>query len=240
MLETASFWFNIATVILGLFAAAAAVFALYFSTRLNAIKDENLERFKRESNERIAFANSESAQANERAAEANKQAADANERAAEANKKAEEEKLARVKIEKQLAPRTLKESDIDEISINLRAFASNFSGRKVIISSYIIDAEGNVFALLINDILFLAGIETDVQIGRAMPIGLVDIGVKITAPTKDGDFVFKLSDEIFARLKTKLLVETNDKYKEVSILVGVKPVAGLPILIPKPGNQPKP
>src|SRR4051812_28316754 len=40
-------------------------------------------------------------------AKANEAAAKANERAAEANKKAEEEKLARVKIEERLAPRSI-------------------------------------------------------------------------------------------------------------------------------------
>lgn len=169
--------------------------------------------------------------ANKAAAEANKQAAEANERAAEANKKAEEERLARVKIEKQLAPRTFSESDIEEIGNALRSFAPSLSGKKVKISSYIIDAEANVFAWMINEILFRAGIGTEPHIGRIMPSGGVDIGVKITGPIKDESFMYTLASGIYARLKTNMSVEYDDKYKEVAVLVGVKPVAGLPKIV---------
>lgn len=239
-IETLSSCLNSAVVIFGLLAAVATMFALYFSNQLNKIKDEELERFKQKSNERIAVADSVAAEANKRSAEAsvrsadaNKQAAEANERAAEANKKAEEERLARVKIEKQLAPRTFSESDIEEISNALRSFASNFSGRKVKVSSYALDAEGSMFALLIYEILFRAGIDADAEagIGRMFASGIPEMGVKITGPTIDSDFMFKLQDEIFTRLKTKIGVESNDEYTELSIAVGIKPVAGLPKLL---------
>lgn len=216
-LEVVSNWFNVFTVALGIAAGVAGAFALYFSNRLNKIKDTEFAKFKQESLERIAIADSVAAKANERAAEA--------------NQKAEEEKLARVKIEKQLAPRTLSESDMEEISKKLRLFTSHFSGRKIKVSSYMLDAEGIVFALTINDIIFRAGIETDTAIGRALPVGLVDMGVKITAPVRDSDFILKLAEEIFARLKNELYVESKDEYKELSIEVGVKPVAGLPKMV---------
>ena len=92
-LEWASSWANTATVIFGGLAAIAAALSLFFSSRLNTLKDEDFARFKLESAERIAVANSEAAKANTRAAEA--------------NEKAESEKLARLKIEEKLTPRVL-------------------------------------------------------------------------------------------------------------------------------------
>lgn len=209
-LETLSSCLNTAAVTLGIFAAVTTALALFFSNKLNKIKDAELKRFQQESMERIAVADSV---------------------AAKANLKAEEERHARIKIEKQLAPRTLRESEIEEISNELRSLAPNFSGRKIKVSSYILDAEGNVLALMINDIIFRSGIATETAIGRRLPIGLVDMGVKITGATKDSDFIFKLADAIFARLKTELYVESNDKYKELSIEVGIKPVAGMPKIV---------
>ena len=52
-------------------------------------------------------------------AAANIQAAQANERAAEANKKAEEERLARIKIEARIAPRTMTQAQQNEITDKL-------------------------------------------------------------------------------------------------------------------------
>ena len=110
-LQTASSWSNIVVVVLAVLAAIAGVFALntagvvlavlaaiagalalYFSSRLGALKDADFVRFQLESTERIAVANSEAAKANERAAEA--------------NRKAEEERLARVELEKAFSPRS--------------------------------------------------------------------------------------------------------------------------------------
>jgi hypothetical protein len=64
-LETASLWFNIAVVALTVLAAIAGVFSLYFSSRLDALKDSDFARFQLESREKIAAANSAPAEANE-------------------------------------------------------------------------------------------------------------------------------------------------------------------------------
>ncbi len=61
-------------------------------------------------NGKIAEALLQAGVSNEAAGKANERAGKADERAAEANRIAEEEKLARIRIEKQLAPRSLTES----------------------------------------------------------------------------------------------------------------------------------
>jgi hypothetical protein len=70
--------------------------------------------------ERAGNAEENLAGAHERAARANERAAMAEQNAAEANKKAEEEKLARLKIEEKLAPRSLTQAEIEGITAKLR------------------------------------------------------------------------------------------------------------------------
>src|SRR4051812_24310686 len=100
-LETFKFVADIAAVTLAVLTAAAGVFALYFSSRVSAVKDAELLLFQNESNIKVSAAEARSAEANTKAAEANRIAesfrldiAKANERAAEANAVAERERLA--------------------------------------------------------------------------------------------------------------------------------------------------
>ncbi len=180
----------------------------------------------------IAALNKEAGDARRKAGDAEKAAGEANERAAGANRIAEGERLARVKIEKQLAPRTLTESDRETIGKQLRAFAPRFSGRKVKISSYSCDAEGIVFSLEIMDIVTRAGIDVDPVIGRTLPVGLVTLGVKVTGSAADEMFIRSLLTGIHAHVGTDLHGEWAPKYSQVSIEVGVKPIAGLPTVTP--------
>jgi hypothetical protein len=172
--------------------------------------------------------------ANERASVADERAAANEKEASRLGKVAEDERLARIKIEKELAPRTLTDSDRETIGTQLRLIAPNFAGRKVKVSSYSADAEGIVFSLEIMDILTRAGIDVDPIIGRGIPVGLVDIGVKVTGPIADGPFIRSLLTGVKAHLDTSLYGEWNSKYTETSIAVGVKPVAGLPAVSQAP------
>lgn len=140
---------------------------------------------------------------------------------------AEDERLARVNLEKQIAPRSLDESDREAIGKQLRQFAATFAGRKIEVSSYSADAEGIVFSVQIIDILAHAGIGVDPVIGRTVPIGLVHLGVKITGPSADGIFIKTLIDRVQASIDTAFNGEWGAKYKDVKIEVGVKPIAGL-------------
>jgi hypothetical protein len=138
-------------------------------------------------------------------------------------------------IAKQLAPRTLSPSDWEAIGKQLKPFAPRLAGRKIAISSYTQDAEGIVFSLEIMECLTRAGISVDPTIGRVMPVGLVEMGVTITGPTEDGDFIKSLGAAIHLRADTSVHAEWNSaKYKELAIRVGVKPIEGLPTV-----EQPK-
>lgn len=174
--------------------------------------------------------------AKERASEANERAAANEKEAARLSKQAADETLARANIEKQLAPRTLRDSDREMIGKQLRQFAPSFSARKVKISSYSADAEGIVFSLEIMDILTRAGIDVEPIIGRVMPVGLVSLGVKVTGPIADEMFIRSLLTGIRAHVDTSLSGEWDPKFTEVSIEVGVKPVAGLPAVVQEPAT----
>jgi hypothetical protein len=87
-LETASFWSNIAVVALTVLAAIAGALALYFSSRLSALKDADLAKFQAESKAAISVADARGAEANAKAADAAKGTAEALLAAAGANERA--------------------------------------------------------------------------------------------------------------------------------------------------------
>jgi len=101
-LESASYWTGVFAVGLTAAAAVAGVLTWYFSSKLANVKDAAFDRFKEESNVAVAEATA---------------------RAAEANRIAEEEKLARVKLETRLAPRSLSTESRQIISAELKQFA---------------------------------------------------------------------------------------------------------------------
>ncbi len=126
-LETAKFWADIAVVTLGLFAAAAGVFALYLSSRLDAAKAAELATFQTESKVAIASADARGAEANEEAAGAAATAAAANERAGQLELRAaqQQERAATaerqlLELQQRLAPRTLSQPQRDSIAATLR------------------------------------------------------------------------------------------------------------------------
>jgi hypothetical protein len=134
------------------------------------------------------------------------------------------------RLRRQLAPRTLDDASRRAIGKELSKFAPRFSGRKIEVMSYVADAEGIVFSLEVADIITKASIEVDPVIGRVEPVGLVDMGLKITDPSGDKEFMRSLAASIHSHLDTEINVEWNPKYTGVMVLVGVKPVAGLPVV----------
>lgn len=159
--------------------------------------------------------------------------------AAALRKEAETEKLARVKLEKEIAPRNLDDATRQNIGKELSKFSAHFSGRKIKVSSYSGDAEGIVFSLEVMDIITKAGIEVDPIIGRVVQVGPVAMGVAITGPRGDEEFIRSLGTNINSHADTDVKAEWNSKYTELDVFVGVKPVAGLPKLIQaaKPSSQ---
>lgn len=172
------------------------------------------------------------AAAQRQASDAIHEAGGANERAAANEKEAASLRMEAAKIQERLAPRILSDPDRIEIAERLRPFAPGFSTRKVTLSSYTLDAEGIIFSMMIMDILTRAGIEVEPKIGRALPIGMVNPGVKITGPLTDQAFVRSLINGIHAHLDTSMRVELGSKHTEPHIEVGVKP--GPWILVPPP------
>lgn len=135
-------------------------------------------------------------------------------------------------IAKQLSPRTLNPADWIAIGDKIKPFSSRFIGRKVGIFSYSADAEGIAFSVEILNIFNRASIEVDPAIGRGIPVGLVDTGVHITGPIKDQDVITLLAHEIHNHADTDVYAEWKDEYKEVNVAIGVKPIPGLPKIIP--------
>jgi hypothetical protein len=160
-------------------------------------------------------------------------AAGALQKAGQANATAEAEKLERVELQKQLAPRNMDDPSRANFAAKLKPFAVSLSGRKVMVSSYVGDAEGIVFSLEVIDVLTKAGINTDSEVGRIEPIGLVDMGIRIWGPTRDKDFLNNLGLGIYKAAKTPVNIEWNDKYPVDTVAVDAKPVAGLATIIRK-------
>ena len=127
-----------------------------------------------------------------------------------------------------MQPRTLDDAARTTMGNELAKFSLSLSGRKVKVSSYTADAEGVVFSLEIIDVLTKARIDFDPVVGRLMPVGLVDMGVKITGPVSDENFIRALATDIHSYADTAVFAEWNPKYKDLEVLVAAKPVPGLP------------
>ena len=108
--------------VFGVLAAIAGGFAYYFSSRVDIQKDSAFARFRLESTERIAAANSAAAEANERSKRYESYIASANSGAAEAMRIAEQERLARVKSEEKLAWRDLSPEQEKSLSSKMQPF----------------------------------------------------------------------------------------------------------------------
>jgi hypothetical protein len=185
--------------------------------------DNNLQTF---TSINLAEAQKEAAFAIERASSNEKEAG-------QLRKDAEAEHLARVKLQKQIQPRTINESDRKKLAETLRPFAPNFKGRKVKISSQTGDAEGMLFSLEIMDVLTSAGIDVDADgMGALISVHAVAMGVIIKGPPIDRDFIRSLVGGLNAKLGTDLGTsvygEWKPEYSELGIMVGVKPIPGLP------------
>ena len=102
LLESAAYWAGVAAVTLTGLAAVTGIFAWYFSDKVATQRKIDFDHFREKSAVDIA---------------------QANERAAEANKIAEEERLARVKLESKLAPRTLKGESQNAVVAAIKQFA---------------------------------------------------------------------------------------------------------------------
>jgi len=179
----------------------------------------------------VASANAQYRDAQARVASAEVRIADAKKQAAEANRAAEQERLERLKLEAQVAPRRLSPDQQRAIATACR----RFSGRRVSVTTYSLDAEGGVLGKQIIAVLQAAGITTDDHTASLMPLGGFALGVHING--SEQDLVTALATYLSSI--GQLAVATNTDQKAgaaissgasstntpaVSILVGVKPV----------------
>lgn len=154
---------------------------------------------------------------------------------------AEREHLARVKLEKQIQPRSIEESERKQLGEELKTYEPSLKGRKVKISSDTGNAEEMIFALEIMDILNSAGVEVDANgMGAMIEVHRVQVGTIVTGPPNDQKFIRSLVDGLNAKLGTDLGTsvygEWKPEYTEIVVTVGAKPIVGLP-KIPKEWNQ---
>lgn len=135
-LESLTFWFGAAAIVLSVLAALASGLTWYFRNSRDTARDAASSLYKAESDARIAEASAAAGIADARAAEANLKAAEAtalaesfrldiaqaNKGAAEANAAAERERLERLKIQASLAPRVIPVAEGQAMSQTLKSF----------------------------------------------------------------------------------------------------------------------
>jgi hypothetical protein len=239
-------FFEIGGVVLLLLTFAFGAGALIVNNRLNAIQAQELGDFKlkfEEEQQKTAGAQKEAAEAkqiaggferdiahaNEKAAESGEKAAKANQEAAEANKTAETERLERLKLEAQIAPRRLTGAQQQALA----NAAKIFKGRHVKVLSYSLDIEGGLFAEQIIASLKLGGLSVDDGAASQMPLGSFSSGVHVYGSEKD--LMEGLAASI-ASLGLTVVTSNSDPPQgpgvstfvpsdaKVTILVGIKPL----------------
>jgi hypothetical protein len=114
---------------------------------------------------------------------------------------------------------------------DLRKFSPSFAGRKVTISSYSADAEGMIFSLEIMDVMTRAGIDVDPVMGRLVPVGGVFVGVNVTGPPADEAFIRLLVKDLRRIDPNGVAGDWKPSYSQVGVLVGAKPIMGIPALV---------
>jgi hypothetical protein len=216
------------------------VIELYSNGRVSALSDEMIVGLESQVShtltaigpamERASDANATAESAKASVKGYDKQIADAGRDAAQARSDASSAELARAKLEKEISPRTLDDKHRKASSERLKPFAANFATRKITVLSYILDAEGIIFSLEIMDVLFRAGIKSEPIIGREIPAGIPNMGVRITGPVRDKVFIETLAKEINVAADTPVDAEWAARYVDVRVEVGLKPVFGLPVV----------
>jgi len=150
------------------------------------------------------------------------EAATANEKAAGANKAAESERLQRVKLEAQVAPRRMTAAQQQTLTDACRPLG----GRRVTVISYSLDVEAAVLATQLIPALEAAGIKVRPNLLSFMPFGGVTTGIQVSGA--DAAFSSALTRCIaaggLAMAPPAPAQVTTDADAEAVILVGVKPI----------------
>ncbi|MDE3188492.1 MAG: hypothetical protein KGM96_13340 [Acidobacteriota bacterium] len=130
----------------------------------------------KEAEAKVASAEAESEDAMAKVATADVRIADAEERAAKANQSAEEERIERLKLEAQIAPRRL----TNEEARDILGACTLCAGRSVTIRSYATDVESAFLAKQLVMLLGAAKMNVRDAVASSNPVGAFLIGIHIT------------------------------------------------------------
>jgi hypothetical protein len=164
--------------------------------------------------------------AEERIARYKKQTSEADARAAEARSMAEQERLERIRLEAQIAPRRLSNEELDAITTTCR----QFSGKVVTLVTYALDSEALILGRQIEGALMAAGLHVNPNFASLQPFGGFIQGIQISGPVSEQDLVSRLTVSLAKDGKLSVLQPRNllegqgQRNKEVVILIGVKPI----------------
>lgn len=192
-------------------------------------KDDVLQEQLKAKDVLIAQANARAEEAKGLASNADKgtvkaleETAKANERAAALTKEAELERLARTKLEAQIAPRRLTNDQGNAIVAALR----RFNGKTVRVVSYALDLEAGVLAKQILLVLKAAGINGQDAVSSQMPMGGFLVAVHVdTTSEAEREFVNALRKELST--SGGLIVDPRDARGAGPVMgMGVGPARG--------------
>lgn len=193
-------WWDFSLIIAGILVALAATAAVIATAgsivahkREAASAEQELGKYKLETEGKIKSAESagetakaDAAKARSEIAESAKQTEQAKASAAEANRKAELERLERIKLEATVAPRSLSVAQQQALA----AVWHFMAGKKISVTSYSLDGEGAGLASQIIATLKIAGIDVENRLASVMPMGGFALGVHVTGSDE------KISTEI--------------------------------------------
>ena len=211
-LETVSFWANVAVVLLTLLAATAGLAAWYFSSRLDAMKDESFARFQLESTAKIEQSQTEQ----EKLRQENLQL----------SLRLEEERASRLKIEQKLAPRILSDEQQDRIIKKL----TPFSGTEFTLNVFN-DPEAINFSLSTLRIFRSAGWVLKPHTGvRDLNLGTASVGISLASGMRfhansphERTVLAAVAAFIEEGIETRMAIARLDNTQPIHIEVGKKP-----------------
>jgi hypothetical protein len=184
---------------------------------------------------KIAGLERDAAEFKQKAADAGVVASQAVERAAKAEKATEDERIERLKLEKQVAPRRLTAEQQNAIADSLK----QFKGRKVNLVSYSLDVEAGILAYQIKPALQRAGLLVDDKISQFLTAGPgILLGIHINGPLVEKEFVMALANSLTKNGKLLFSGIRADSFPgadaaQVNIFVGAKPPSDADRLLKK-------
>lgn len=173
-----SWWFKASVC----FAIVAAISAALFSSAVWRSGNRLQDVVRQDADIRIADARNSAAQANALATKLQLDVAQANERAAQATLLAEREAIARLELERAIAPRRITPAQRRAIAEALKPFA----GRSVSIASFASDIEGSIFAKALAGALSDGGLTVQDDVTLCVQLtGGVAAGVFVNGTERD-------------------------------------------------------